>query len=54
MGKKLETQTFEPDLPQICAVRMSHMATNKVKGNFYCTSDFLLFVLVSFMGYSGS
>lgn len=32
---------------------MSHMATNKVKGNFYCTSHFRLFVLVSFMGYSG-
>lgn len=29
---------------------MSHMATNKVKGNFYCTSYFLLFVLVSFYG----
>lgn len=29
---------------------MSHVATNKVKGDFYCTGYFLLFVLVSFMG----
>lgn len=29
------------------------MATNKVKGNFYCTSYFLLFVLVCFMGSPG-
>lgn len=29
---------------------MSHVATNKVKGDFYCPGYFLLFVLVSFMG----
>lgn len=35
-------------LHQICD--MSHVATNKVKGDFYCPGYFLLFVLVSFMG----
>lgn len=38
--------------PQFLERRMSHMATNKVKENFYCTSHFRLFVLVSFMCYS--
>lgn len=52
-SKVLNMGAFHPPahvfyLHQICA--MSHVAKNKVKGSFYCTRYFLLFVLVSFMG----